>query len=391
MSYSSYENISAKELNNKAALILLEKGIMQGDNGDLALEQSVKREEMIVLISRLLKQEDTARNYSTDKLKFEDVDKNNWAAPYIAWAYDKGITKGYNETSFGYGEYITYDQGLAFLIRILGYDVTDDMWLQYNGVNERAFELGLTRNYIKTQCEYIDVEYYISAYPHTGKKLSRDILAIYTYDALLTDTTNNRKLGVELGIFTKQEVDNILINYNKSNIEYIQSAMRNMKERIIYIYMSTKKYPDIDEIYNSDTSYSGCGIKVFVEKVNAHTYKIKNFTFGVTEDDVPSILLDLDAPISDIDIGWYRRSYINNTQLAQWQLQRIAEEIKRNSGQDPKVSEIIDEFGKEVYVKSKVVITKLTNSKYKVVNINPDFSIKEIPDYIFTLEFVYRR
>lgn len=385
----SYNNLSAKELTNKAALALQQKGIMQGDNGDLMLDQPVKREEMMVLISRLLNQEDNAKSYPTNELTFKDVDENNWAAPYIAWAFDEGITEGYSETSFGYGDYVTYEQGLAFLIRILGYEVSDEMWMEYNGVNNKAFELGLMRNYLKTQGEYYDAETYVNAYQHTFDKLPRDILAIYTYDALATNTSNDQKLGVKLGVSTKQEVDNVLTSYNKSNMEQIKFTMRAIKERLIYLYISANNYPSIDEInsyINILCGPSNMGITVSVERINEYTYKIIDTTFGVTEDDVPSILLDLNNSISDYDVEKFRKEYIDNAQLAQWQTMYRARELKNELGRNPEVSEIIDGIGEETYNKIKINIIKLNDGVYKVVNTNPDFSVKEIPDYTFSIK-----
>ena len=67
--------------------------ILIGDeNGNLNLDKTLKRQEMVVLISRIMGREEEAKNWNTEYLTFQDVEKNNWAAGYIAWAKDNNIT-----------------------------------------------------------------------------------------------------------------------------------------------------------------------------------------------------------------------------------------------------------------------------------------------------------
>jgi len=92
------------------------------DEGKLNLDKTLKRQEMVVLISRLMGKEEEAKNWNREGLTFEDVGKDNWAAGYIAWAKDNNITKGYSEEWFGYDDTLTEKQTGIFLLRVLGYE-----------------------------------------------------------------------------------------------------------------------------------------------------------------------------------------------------------------------------------------------------------------------------
>lgn len=135
--------VSADEVVTKydAAAFLKDKGLLQGDEkGDLMLDKQLTREQMMVIMSRLLKKEDIAKNYSTDYMTFQDVDLNNSYSHYIAWAQDNGITQGYSQDEFGLGKPLTAWQTKALFVRALGFkDVSDQ------NVEAKASELGISK------------------------------------------------------------------------------------------------------------------------------------------------------------------------------------------------------------------------------------------------------
>lgn len=117
---------SEDTLYEESAQILKSLGILHGnDNGDLMLEKTLKRQDMVVLISRLYGEEDTAKNYPTKDI-FNDI-KDDFYKPYIYWAVDKGLIQGTAKNTFGYTtsestKYYTKVQQLqALLLRALGY------------------------------------------------------------------------------------------------------------------------------------------------------------------------------------------------------------------------------------------------------------------------------
>jgi len=121
---------------------LKELGILKGDlSGNLLLEQPLKRQDGIIILSRLLGQEKEAQNYNK-KSSFLDI-KNPYYEPYIAWAEDKGLTEGIAKNKFGYDLFLTKQQILAFMLRALGYQYYGD---KYNEVPTKAIEASIIDN-----------------------------------------------------------------------------------------------------------------------------------------------------------------------------------------------------------------------------------------------------
>ncbi|MBZ2174965.1 S-layer homology domain-containing protein [Schnuerera sp. xch1] len=137
---------SEKEEYNQAGEILKNLGVLKGSkSGDLMLDQYLKRQEMVVLISRLYNKEGTAENFKV-KNTFTDVDKDSYYAPFIYWAVDEGLIKGTAPGNFGYTiegnkEYYTKVQQLQnVLLRALKYGSEIE---SYDDVPELAESLGL--------------------------------------------------------------------------------------------------------------------------------------------------------------------------------------------------------------------------------------------------------
>ncbi|MBN1623843.1 MAG: hypothetical protein JW903_05705, partial [Clostridia bacterium] len=101
--------------------LLRELGILKGDlEGNLLLDQPLKRQDAIVLLSRLLGAEELAEAYPGEH-SFSDV-TNPYYDPFIAWAEDSGLTEGIGGGLFGFDQYLKNQQLLAFLLRALGYE-----------------------------------------------------------------------------------------------------------------------------------------------------------------------------------------------------------------------------------------------------------------------------
>lgn len=108
----------------KAGEILKNLGILEGsETGDLMLYNNLKREEMVVLISRLYGEEDMASKYPV-KDTFMDIkndSRGNFYKPYIYWAADKGLIKGTSSNTFGYERNTTVQELQTVLLRALDY------------------------------------------------------------------------------------------------------------------------------------------------------------------------------------------------------------------------------------------------------------------------------
>lgn len=103
--------------------------IIQGDaSGDMMLDKNLKREDLIIILSRLMSDEARAKKYSNDT-KFEDLkNANKLYIPYINWAVANGYINGVSKDKFGYGEYVTAKQYQAILLRVLGYTSEAKNW-----------------------------------------------------------------------------------------------------------------------------------------------------------------------------------------------------------------------------------------------------------------------
>lgn len=114
-------------------------GVLVGNNdGDLMLDKVLNRQDMVVLISRLYKEENKAKTFLI-KPKFTDI-TNEYYIPYIAWSTDKGLIKGIGNDKFGFGKDTTVHEFQTLLLRVLGYEEESNLW---TSVPEIAAKLGI--------------------------------------------------------------------------------------------------------------------------------------------------------------------------------------------------------------------------------------------------------
>lgn len=79
-------------------------GTLADGSPDFALDRSLTRQEAVVMLVRLLGKEQEALNGHWS-LPFDDVAQ--WAAPYVGYAYAKGLTNGISSTEFGGAQAVT--------------------------------------------------------------------------------------------------------------------------------------------------------------------------------------------------------------------------------------------------------------------------------------------
>lgn len=95
--------------------IAIQHGLMVGvGNNRFAPDESLTREEMATLLSRLLKISPS----QTIKNPFNDIDSSSWSYPYIVTMARENIFKGYDDGSFRPKEKVTRAQMAALLDRI---------------------------------------------------------------------------------------------------------------------------------------------------------------------------------------------------------------------------------------------------------------------------------
>jgi len=102
------------------------------------LERLPTRVEAVVMLIRLKGRAEEAKAYPAERCPFDDVDE--WARPYLAYAYDTGLTMGVGGGKFGAGD-ATPQQFITFVLRAMGYsDGADFAW---DHSEELAMSLGI--------------------------------------------------------------------------------------------------------------------------------------------------------------------------------------------------------------------------------------------------------
>lgn len=137
-------NLVATNLNSKykkSAEELKSYNIIQGDSsGELMLDKKLKREDLIVILSRLMNDEERAKKFSSET-KFTDLKSASKVyLPYINWAVSNGYIHGVSKDKFGYGTFVTVRMYQAILLRILDYSSEAKKW---DTVSDYAVTYGL--------------------------------------------------------------------------------------------------------------------------------------------------------------------------------------------------------------------------------------------------------
>ena len=130
----------------QAARALYALGLFNGyDNTgtNFGLEDSLTREQALILLIRLLGEESTAKVW-TGTAPFTDVPSDSFARPYIGYAKEKGYTSGTGGGAFGLGQRADQKNMVVFALRGLGYsDSGAAPDFTYAGCLDRAVELGV--------------------------------------------------------------------------------------------------------------------------------------------------------------------------------------------------------------------------------------------------------
>lgn len=165
--------------------ILESLGVIKGDEyGNLMLDNNLRRQDMIVLVSRLYREESKAK-VALANTKFTDITSTySYYQPYISWAVSKGLIEGMDDNTFGINQNVTVQQFSAVLLRVLGYEEESKLW---DNIPELAERLGIMDD--------------ISSEPKSD--LTRGEMAVMTFNALKmtlkgSSLTLSEKLNIRL-------------------------------------------------------------------------------------------------------------------------------------------------------------------------------------------------
>lgn len=208
-----------------AGEFLKKAGVLEGsDSGDLMLDKQLKRQDAVVLLSRLMKAEEEAKKFpvTEEYPTFKDI-TNNYYKPYLAWAQANKYVEGHSAEKFGYGEFLTAQQYATVLLRALGYEVNDAE--AYKAAFETAKKLGIMKD--------LKVE--------EKAEITRGQMAQMTFNALSikvkdSDKTLAEKLGIEMPVPEKLEVKEVRAdNLKEIKVVFNKAVDRdNVEDRDIY-------------------------------------------------------------------------------------------------------------------------------------------------------------
>lgn len=296
MILSSFTSVFAtnteKELYEQAGEILKNVDVLEGSkSGDLMLNDKLKRQDMVVLISRLYKQEDTAKNYK-GKNPFKDV-TNPFYVPYIAWAVDKGLITGMTSTKFGYGEPVTVQQLQTVLLRALGYGEEAKNW---NNVPDFAESLGIMEGLTTTP----------------KQQVQRGLMAAMTVNTLrLTMKGESITLAEHLGLNIPDSfnVDVVAtIDKNTLRLEGKATGVKNLKVNLKPLFNDiTVKEKTLDIPLSEDGTFL-----IEIPNLKAGTYEYKFLSGNLSTqpktiniNDIPFEILEVKAPnLKEIHINF---------------------------------------------------------------------------------------
>ena len=153
------------------------------------LERTGTRAEALVMLVRFLGKETQAQSGSFTH-PFTDVP--DWAAPYVGYAYENGLTNGISATEFGPSAICTAQMYLTFMLRALGYPVDDP------SVYENAAELARQHGIFSTEQD---------SYELCEKTFWRADMAVASYRLLEIPRLDGKKMADKLiddGAFTAE-------------------------------------------------------------------------------------------------------------------------------------------------------------------------------------------
>lgn len=152
-------------------------GLFQGTNNGYELDRVPTRQEVLVMLIRLLGKESEVKNGIWSH-PFKDVD--DWASSYVGYAYQKEIAKGVSATSFEGTGYATAQQYTVFLLRALGYtEASNDF--TWDSPFKKSDSIGLTDGTYTLSSQFNRGDVAVLSYTALGIRLKNNELTLLEY------------------------------------------------------------------------------------------------------------------------------------------------------------------------------------------------------------------
>ena len=102
-------------------------GMFRGTGTGFELDRAPTRAEAAIMLVRLYgAEEEAAADYAAGEIAHPFADVPSFAAPHVAWLYEKGLTKGMSADTFGATDGCSAQNYTTFLLRALGYQDGED-------------------------------------------------------------------------------------------------------------------------------------------------------------------------------------------------------------------------------------------------------------------------
>ena len=115
-------------------------GLFRGTDTGYDLERAPNRGEGLVMLIRLLGLEEEALAFEGEP-PFDDVPA--WLTPYVAYAFENGLTTGTSETAFSPGGVCSAQMYVTFVLRALGYSDAEGGDFTYAGALDFGKSVGI--------------------------------------------------------------------------------------------------------------------------------------------------------------------------------------------------------------------------------------------------------
>lgn len=179
-----------EEYANKLKLL----GVFRGTEQGFELDRQPTRLEGLVIMLRLLGEEENALRFQPETEFFTDVPA--WGKPYVYYAYERGITKGVSDNTFAPEVSLQSYAFLTYMLRAMGYrDGTDD---SADFIWNQPELFAMSKNLVN--------ESQLAAWS-VNPFYRKDAVRV-AYTALNTKTAGGRALAEELiekGVFSKAQ------------------------------------------------------------------------------------------------------------------------------------------------------------------------------------------
>jgi len=189
MVFSMFAAVASAATASEAGAKLQQLGVIQGDqNGNLMENATWKRQDLAVLLSRLLGVEEEAAEVAKSHT-FKDVPAGFYDG-YLSWAKAEGYMEGHSATQFGFSETLTNQQFYAVVLRSLGVDTTGD---NYANTMALAVEAGIVAEGTNATADAKRGETYVAV--------------VAALDTVVEGT--NQTLGEKLGLVVNEKATGI--------------------------------------------------------------------------------------------------------------------------------------------------------------------------------------